>query len=95
MMTDFVTVTLTLDGAVNFKTFAVFLFSKFERHLFFAIEINWIVLASDKSFTQWETQIIIFFPASRKHKFFSQDSDKQTAVKNGKLMDKSCQFSLY
>ena len=40
-------------------------------------------------------QIIIFFQASGKHEFFSQDSDKQNAVKNGIFMEKSSQFSLF
>ena len=40
VMTEFETITLTQDGAVDFKTIAVFLFPKFHRQpFFFAIEI--------------------------------------------------------
>jgi len=35
VMTDFEIITLTQDGAVDFKTISVFLFSKFNRHPFF------------------------------------------------------------
>ena len=39
VMTDFETITLSQDGAVDFKMIAVFLFSKFHRQpFFFAIE---------------------------------------------------------
>ena len=39
-------------------------------------------------------QILIFFQPSGKQNIFSQDSDKQNAVKNGIFMEKSSQFLL-
>ena len=40
VMTDFEIITLTQDGAVDFKTIAIFLFSKFNRHPFFFRDRN-------------------------------------------------------